>query len=297
MFIFLPSGWSRDWAEAQFGCSWSFSIIFLEPQFNWKDRNVKMKLKKKWGGFSFWEDGIDILFLSSSHQAKLITLTIIHKTSMSRLRREASPGASRPKEWHMVLPRLRERQTGNHRCHQETPAEALSLVKGPGQEQPQDRVLSDRNLCSSHTTRSSYPPSQASGHPSVPWPPSCRTAVPPPPSECQGRQLGQASNTHILTPWCSKHPVSSQYPCIIARSRKISKCMKRDRMEMLQSFDKDLTAVVTSMPSWASNTVDRNAENRSPGKGIKASKRETEDERNPVEMSEPTIWTTEQAGQ
>ena len=174
MFIFLPSGWSRDWAEAQFGCSWSFSIIFLEPQFNWKDRNVKMKLKKKWGGFSFWEDGIDILFLSSSHQAKLITLTIIHKTSMSRLRREASPGASRPKEWHMVLPRLRERQTGNHRCHQETPAEALSLVKGPGQEQPQDRILSDRNLCSSHTTWSSYPPSQASGHPSVPWPPSCR---------------------------------------------------------------------------------------------------------------------------
>ena len=204
MFIFLPSGWSRDWAEAQFGCSWSFSIIFLEPQFNWKDRNVNMKLKKKWGGFSFLEDGIDILFLSSSHQAKLITLTIIHKTSMSRLRREASPRASRPKEWHMVLPRLRERQTGNHRCHQETPAEALSLVKGPGQEQPQDRVLSDRNLCSSHTTRSSYPPSQASGHPSVPWPPSCRTAVPPPPSECQGRQLGQASNTHILTPWCSK---------------------------------------------------------------------------------------------
>lgn len=153
MFIFLPSGWSRDWAEAQFGCSWSFSIIFLEPQFNWKDRNVQMKFKKKWGGFSFWEDGIDILFLSSSHQAKLITLTIIHKTSMSRLRREASPGASRPKEWHLVLPRLRERQTGNHRCHQETPAEALSLVKRPGQEQPQDRPFRQEPLLQPHHTK------------------------------------------------------------------------------------------------------------------------------------------------
>lgn len=193
-----------------------------------------------------------------------------------------------------VLPRLREKETGNHRCHQETPAEALSLVKGPGQEQPQDRVLSDRNLCSSHTTHSPYPPIiPDEWAPACPLVPQSQDSGPSTTQQVQWRQLGQASNTQILTPWRSKHPASSRYPCTAPRSRKISKCMKGDTRELLQSSDKDLTDAVTSVPSWASSTGDTNAENRSPGREVKISKRETEDERNPVEMSEATIGRTE----
>lgn len=52
-----------------------------------------------------------------------------------------------------ALLRLREKETGNHRCHQETPAEALSLVKGPGAA-PRQSPFRQEPLLQPHHTQS-----------------------------------------------------------------------------------------------------------------------------------------------
>lgn len=103
--------------------------------------------------------------------------------------------------------------------------------------------------------------------------------------QVQGRQLGQASNTQILTTWRSQHPASSQYPCTV-RGRKTQSACKETEGSCFSRL--------TNVPSRASNTGDTNAESRSPGKETTTSKRETEAERSPAEMSEATIWATQQ---